>query len=98
MDTPQPNAPDGPTVLVWSGEVTVSSAAEHHAKLVAAMNAGRGLVINAEGLCHLDTSALQLLAATRIASERQGTLFRLESVSPSVTETIRLAGLLELLC
>lgn len=83
--------------MTLSGDVTVFTAASLQAELVKAVAGGGDVTIAMDAVATIDGAGLQLLAAAQESLKQGGRRLVLVGVPSSVAETIRLAGLDELL-
>jgi anti-sigma B factor antagonist len=79
--------------LRLDGELTVQSAAEHKAIVLAALDAGDVIELDLSGVSELDTAGLQLLLLLKREAEHLGKSLRLSASSEAVLEVLALAHL-----
>lgn len=86
-------------VVVLDGEVTRADADRLRAWLADRMDgAGGGAVIlDLVGVRHMDSSGLSVLIGAHKLAQARGTRLLLRSVPPEVHESLRVAGLLDIL-
>lgn len=90
MSSPAPHL----TPVSLEGELTIYRAQELHRQLRDAVaQAGPGLALQLNQVSEIDSSAVQLLLATRRALARAGRGFRLEGVTDEVRQVLALLGL-----
>jgi len=80
----------------FSGSVTVSSIADAHAALVAAVNNGGPVVVNLDDIVEADLTLAQLLEAARLTAAERGQAIRLENPAEgAVLQVLQRGGFLD---
>jgi anti-sigma B factor antagonist len=78
-------------------ELTIRTATEHKAGLLAALDSTTRLRLDLSGVAELDTAGLQVLLALVAEARSSGKAVELADPTPAVTEVIALAQLGEIL-
>jgi anti-sigma B factor antagonist len=78
------------TTLSITGEMTIYQAAEQHAQLQAALQAGAPLELNLAGVTELDTAGLQVLMMAKKAAQRDGRSLHLVAHSAAVQDVFEM--------
>lgn len=80
--------------ICLSGTLDVSRARELHSIALQLAEAGTDVAIDCTEVCRMDTSAVQILAALRIALERTGNSCAVVNLQPDVREHLTTVGLI----
>lgn len=77
--------------------LNITTAALVQAEILAALDAGETLELDASGVCEMDTAGLQLLMACHLHAKQTSLKLRITATSPAVEAAFMLAGLHKLL-
>lgn len=77
--------------------LNITTAALIQAEILAALDAGEALELDASEVCEMDTAGLQLLMACHLYAKQNSSKLRIAAMSPAVGAAFMLAGLHELL-
>jgi anti-sigma B factor antagonist len=80
-------------VVRLTGELTVHSAAEQKASLLAAIHAADGIELDLSEVAELDTAGLQVLLLAKRESEQLGKVLRLLAPAQAVSDVLAIAHL-----
>ncbi len=98
MHTATDTAAVPPPALVLGPEMTIAHAAGWHAALAAALQSRPAtLALDLAGVTDFDSSAVQLLLATRRSLVERGDTLHIVAASPAVSDALATFGLQELL-
>lgn len=77
--------------------LNITTAALVQAEVLAALDVGEALELDASGICEMDTAGLQLLMACHLHAKQTSSKLRIAATSPAVEAAFILAGLHKLL-
>ena len=92
--TQVPTAPAGAQASRLKGELTIQTAAEDRATLLAALSGGDDdLVLDLSDVTELDTAGLQVLLLAKREAALRGRRMHLIALGPAVLEVLHIVGL-----
>ena len=92
-DTGTTEAAGGDAALVLEGELTIHTAGERRAELLALVERGDRLTVDLSAVTELDTAGRQLLPLARREAAGDGKTFEISAASKAVTEALAIVHL-----